>query len=81
MCVILIFLYDGVPMPPGQGKTMESLNVLVRLITKRPLTEAETDDMTEAIIKVRELMKFAIEEKERREREAQNEMMLPPWNR
>ena len=60
---------------------MESLNVLVRLITKRPLTEAETDEMTEAIIQVRELMKFAIEEKERRERRAQNESMLPPWNR
>ena len=60
---------------------MESLNVLVRLITKRPLTQAETDDMTEAIIQVRELMKFAIEEKERRERHAQNEMMTPPWNR
>ena len=60
---------------------MESLNVLVRLITKRPLTEAETDEMTEAIIQVRELMKFAIEEKERRENEARNEMMLPPWNR
>ena len=60
---------------------MESLNVLVRLITKRPLTEAETDTMTEAIIQVRELMKFAIDEKERRERQAQNEMMIPPWNR
>lgn len=65
----------------GQCKTMESLNVLVRLITKRPLTEAETDEMTEAIIKVRELMKFAIDEKERRESHARNEMMLPPWNR
>lgn len=60
---------------------MESLNVLVRLITKRPLSEAETDDMTEAIIQVRELMKFAIDEKERRERRAQDEMMVPPWNR
>ena len=60
---------------------MESLNVLVRLITKRPLTQEETDAMTEAIIKVRELVKFAIEEKERREIEARNEMMLPPWNR
>ena len=37
--------------------------------------------MTEAIIQVRELMKFAIDEKERRERHAQNEMMTPPWNR
>ena len=60
---------------------MESLNTLVRLITKRPLTQEETDAMTEAIIKVRELVKFAIEEKERREIEARNEMMLPPWNR
>jgi len=60
---------------------MESLKVLVGLITKRPLTQDETDAMTEAMIKVRELMKFAIEEKERRENEARNEMMLPPWNR
>lgn len=60
---------------------MESLKVLVGLITKRPLTQDETDAMTEAMIKVRELMKFAIEEKERRENEARNEMMIPPWNR
>lgn len=60
---------------------MESLNVLVRLITKRPLTQQETDAMTEAIVEVRELIVFAIAEKERRERHAQNEMMLPPWNR
>lgn len=81
MVVVPPFLYDGVHMSLGQCKTMESLNVLVRLITKRPLTEAETDEMTEAIIKVRELMKFAIDEKERRESHARNEMMLPPWNR
>ena len=37
--------------------------------------------MTEAIIEVRELMVFALKEKERREKEARNEMMLPPWNR
>lgn len=60
---------------------MESLNTLVGLITCRPLTQEESTKMTEAIIQVRELMKFAIDEKERRERHAQNEMMLPPWNR
>ena len=79
--VVLLFLYDGVPMPLGQCKTMESLNTLVRLITKRPLTQEETDAMTEAIIEVRELMVFALKEKEKREIEARNEMMLPPWNR
>lgn len=60
---------------------MDSLNTLVRLITCRPLTQEESDTMIEAIIEVRELMKFAIAEKERRENEARNEMMLPPWNR
>ena len=60
---------------------MDSLNTLVRLITCRPLTQEESDRMTEAIIEVRELMVFALKEKERREKEARNEMMLPPWNR
>ena len=60
---------------------MESLNTLVGLITCRPLTQEESTKMTEAIIQVRELMKFAVDEKERRERRAQNEMMTPPWNR
>lgn len=60
---------------------MDSLNSLVRLITCRPLTQEESDTMTEAIIHVRELMVFALKEKERRENEARNEMMLPPWNR
>lgn len=60
---------------------MESLNTLVGLITCRPLTPEESTKMTEAIIQVRELMKFAIDEKERRERHTQNEMMTPPWNR
>lgn len=60
---------------------MESLNTLVGLITCRPLTQEESTKMTEAIIQVRELMKFAIDEKERRERRARNEMMIPPWNR
>lgn len=60
---------------------MDSLNTLVRLITCRSLTQEESDRMTEAIIEVRELMVFALKEKERREKEARNEMMLPPWNR
>ena len=60
---------------------MESLNTLVGLITCRPLSQEESTKMTEAIIQVRELMKFAIDEKERRERHVQNEMMTPPWNR
>lgn len=60
---------------------MDSLKTLVSLITCRALTEEESTKMTEAIIQVRELIKFAIDEKERRERHAQNEMMLPPWNR
>ena len=60
---------------------MDSLNTLVRLITCRSLTQEESDRMTEAIIEVRELMVFALKEKERRENEARNEMMLPPWNR
>ena len=60
---------------------MEFLNTLVGLITCRPLTQEESTKMTEAIIQVRELMKFAIDEKERRERHARNEMMIPPWNR
>ena len=60
---------------------MDSLKTLVSLITSRALTEEESTKMTEAIIQVRELIKFAIDEKERRERHAQNEMMLPPWNR
>tara|TARA_X000000368_G_scaffold131315_1_gene103159 strand:- start:929 stop:1042 length:114 start_codon:yes stop_codon:yes gene_type:complete len=37
--------------------------------------------MTEAIIKVRELMVFAIQEKEKQKKKAQDEMMTPPWNR
>ena len=37
--------------------------------------------MSEAIVEVREMIAFAIQEKERRERHAQNEMMIPPWNR
>tara|TARA_B100000963_G_C22371297_1_gene555971 strand:- start:246 stop:428 length:183 start_codon:yes stop_codon:yes gene_type:complete len=60
---------------------MESLNTLVGLITCRPLTQEESTKMTEAIVEVKELIAFAIQEKERRERHAQNEMMLPPWNR
>lgn len=43
---------------------MDSLNSLVRLITCRPLTQEESDTMTEAIIQVRELMVFALKEKE-----------------
>ena len=60
---------------------MESLNTLVGLITCRPLTQEESTKMTEAIVEVREMIAFAIQERERRERHAQNEMMLPPWNR
>jgi hypothetical protein len=60
---------------------MDSLNTLVGLITCRPLTQKESDRMTEAIIEVRELMVSALKEKERREKEVRNEMMLPPWNR
>jgi len=60
---------------------MESLNTLVGLITCRPLTQEESTKMTEAIIEVREMIAFAIQERERRERHAQNEMMIPPWNR
>ena len=60
---------------------MESLNTLVGLITCRPLTQEESTKMTKAIVEVRELIAFAIKEKERRERHAQNEMMTPPWNR
>ncbi len=60
---------------------MESLHTLVALITCRALTQEESAKMTEAIIEVKELLSFAIAEKERREREEQNEMMLPPWNR
>lgn len=60
---------------------MESLNTLVGLITCRALTQEESTKMTEAMLEVRDLMAFAIAEKERRERERQNEMMLPPWNR
>ena len=57
---------------------MESLNTLVGLITCRPLTQEESTKMTEAIVEVREMIAFAIQERERRERHAQNEMMLPP---
>jgi hypothetical protein len=53
---------------------MESLDTLVELITCRPLSQDESNKMTEAIVKVRELMVFAIKEKEKREREVQ----LPP---
>jgi len=60
---------------------MESLNTLVGLITCRPLTQEESTKMSEAIVEVREMIAFAIQEKERRDRHAQNEMMLPPWNR
>ena len=60
---------------------MESLNTLVGLITCRPLTQEESTKMTDAIVEVRELIAFAIQERERRERHAQNEMMVPPWNR
>ena len=60
---------------------MESLNTLVGRITCRPLTQEESTKMSEAIVEVREMIAFAIQEKERRERHAQNEMMLPPWNR
>ena len=60
---------------------MESLNTLVGLITCRPLTQEESTKMSEAIVEVREMIAFAIQEKERRERHAQNEMMIPPWNR
>ena len=60
---------------------MESLNTLVSLITCRTLTQEESTKMTEAIVEVREMIAFAIQERERRERRAQNEMMLPPWNR
>ena len=60
---------------------MESLNTLVGLITCRPLTQEESTKMTEAIVEVKELIAFAIQERERRERHAQNEMMIPPWNR
>jgi hypothetical protein len=60
---------------------MDSLHTLVGLITGRALTDEESRKMTEAIIELQELLSFAIAEKERREREEQNNMMLPPWNR
>jgi len=60
---------------------MDSLNTLVELITCRPLSREESNKMTEAIIKVRELMVFAIQEKEKQKKKAQDEMMTPPWNR
>lgn len=60
---------------------MDSLNTLVELITCRPLSREESNKMTEAIIKVRELMVFAIQEKEKQKKKAQDEMMTPPWYR
>lgn len=60
---------------------MDSLNTLVELITCRPLSREESHKMTEAIIKVRELMVFAIQEKEKQNKKAQDEMMTPPWYR
>lgn len=60
---------------------MESLNILVGLITCRPLTQEESTKMTEAIIEVRELLAFALEEKRKREMRARAEMTMPPWNR
>ena len=60
---------------------MEKLNTLVDLITCRPLTQEESTKFTEAIIEVRELLAFAIEEKRKREMRARAEMTMPPWNR
>ena len=60
---------------------MDSLNTLVELTTCRPLSREESHKMTEAIIKVRELMVFAIQEKEKQNKKAQDEMMTPPWYR
>jgi len=57
---------------------MDSLNTLVELITCRYLSREESNKMTEAIIKVRELMVFAIQEKEKQKKKAQDEMMTPP---
>ena len=57
---------------------MDSLNTLVELITCRSLSREESNKMTEAIIKVRELMVFAIQEKEKQKKKAQDEMMTPP---
>ena len=57
---------------------MDSLNTLVELITSRPLSREESNKMTEAIIKVRELMVFAIQEKKKQKKKAQDEMMTPP---
>ena len=59
---------------------MESLNTLVGLITCRPLTKEESTKMTEAIIEVRDLLAFAIEEKRKREMRARAEMTMPPWS-
>lgn len=59
---------------------MESLNTLVGLITCRPLTQEESTKMTEAIVEVRELIAFALEEKRKREMRARAEMTMPPWS-
>lgn len=60
---------------------MESLNTLVELITCRPLTSDESHKMTEAIIKIRELILLAEAEENRKKQKKLSEMMTLPCNR
>ena len=55
---------------------MKSLNTLVELVTCRPLTSDESHRMTEAIIKIRELILLAETEETRKNQKHLSEMMI-----
>ena len=60
---------------------MKSLNTLVELVTCRPLTSDESHRMTEAIIKIRELILLAETEETRKNQKHLSEMMILSCNR
>lgn len=59
----------------------DPLTTLVGFVTRHPLSAEDSAKMTEAIIQIRDLMKFAKSIKAKQEERARNEMMTPPWNR
>ena len=59
----------------------DPLTTLVGFVTRHPLSAGDSAKMTEAIIQIRDLMKFAKKIKAKQEQQAYNEMMTPPWNR
>lgn len=60
---------------------MDAIMKLTQLITVRQLTPDEHHTMMSCTLKLTELIKIAEAAILKKEREAQNEMMNPPWNR